>query len=82
MLEAGVSYDTDDETVQAALEAFARGVPDLQSQAILFNVHPLASAYYEASNAALQPYFAGDLTLDEALAALHAGLAEAADMSG
>ena len=82
VIEAGVSYDTDDETVQAALEAFARGVPDLQSQAILFDTHPLASAYYEASNAALQLYFAGDLTLDEALAALHAGLAEAADRSG
>ena len=82
VIEAGVAYDTDDETVDAALNAFARGVPDLQDQAILFDAHPLASAYYEASNASLQPYFAGDLTLDEALGALRASLDEAADMSG
>jgi len=82
VIEAGVAYDTDDETVKAALKAFARGVPDLQDQAILFDAHPLASAYYEASNASLQPYFAGELTLDEGLAALRAGLDEAADMSG
>ena len=82
VIESGVAYDTDDETVQAALSAFARGVADLQDQAILFDAHPLASAYYEASNASLQPYFAGELTLDEALAALHARLDEAAVMSG
>lgn len=83
VIEAGVAYASDDETVDAALNAFARGVPDLQDQAILFDVHPLASAYYEASNASLQPYFAGDLTLDEALAALRASLDQAAaDMSG
>ena len=82
VLATGVAYDTDDETVQAALSAFARGVADLQDQAILFDAHPLASGYYEASNASLQPYFAGELTLDEALSALHARLDEAAVMSG
>jgi len=83
VIEAGVAYASDDDTVRTALNAFARGVPNLQDQAILFDVHPLASAYYEASNASLQPYFAGELTLDEALAALHARLGEAAaDMSG
>ncbi|MCY4019314.1 MAG: ABC transporter substrate-binding protein [Chloroflexi bacterium] len=82
VIEAGVAYDTDDEAINDALKAFARGVPDLQDQAILFDAHPLASAYYEASNASLQPYFAGELTLDEALAALHARLDEAAVMGG
>ncbi len=82
VIEAGVAYDIDDETVDAALKAFARGVPDLQDQAILFDIHPLASAYYEASNASLQAYFAGDLTLDGAMGALRASLDEAEDMSG
>ncbi|MCY4070411.1 MAG: ABC transporter substrate-binding protein [Chloroflexi bacterium] len=82
VIEAAVAYAGDDDTVKAALQAFAHGLPDLQDQAILFDLHPLASAYYEASNASLQPYFAGDLMLDEALAALHARLDEAADMSG
>lgn len=77
VIESGVAYASDSETVRAALGAFARGVADLQDQAILFDLHPLASTYYDASNASLQPYFAGELTLDEALAALHARLDEA-----
>ena len=71
-------YDTEDPVVAAALNAFAREVPRLQTQAIALDLHPLAPVYYEASNTNLRAYFAGDLTLDEALANLKARLHEAA----
>ena len=75
---AGIDYQTENEEVAAALNAFAREVPKLQEQAIALDLHPLAAAYYEASNANLRAYFAGDLTLEEALAGLRARLDEAA----
>ena len=70
----GIDYETENEAVAAALNAFAREVPKLQDQAIALDAHPLAPAYYQASNANLRAYFAGDLTLDEALAGLHEAL--------
>ena len=42
------------------------------------NLHPLAFAYYDASNTRLAQYFAGELTLDEAMARLQSDLDEAA----
>jgi alpha-1,4-digalacturonate transport system substrate-binding protein len=73
----GIDYQTDDEVVAEALNAFAREAPKLQDQAIALDLHPLASVYYEASNKFLRGYFAGDYTLDEALANLKARLAGA-----
>ena len=72
-----IDYDTDNETIAAALNAFAREAPKLQDQAIALLLHPLAEVYYEASNMYLRGYFAGEYTLDEALANLKARLAEA-----
>ncbi len=74
----GVPYETDDESVSAALNGFAREAPNLQDQAIMLGLHPLASDYYEASNTYLRQYFAGELTLDEALEKLHESLINAA----
>lgn len=71
---SGIDYETENEAVVAALNAFAREVPRLQDQAIALDAHPLAAAYYQASNANLRAYFAGDLTLDEALAGLRQAL--------
>lgn len=75
---SSLDYATDDETVAAALNAFAREAPKLQDQAIALDLHPLAPVYYEASNTYLRGYFAGEYTLDEALAGLKARLREAA----
>ena len=74
---SGIDYRTDDEVVAVALNAFGREVPKLQDQAIALDLHPLAPVYYDASNELLRAYFAGALTLDEALAALRARLAGA-----
>ncbi len=62
-----IDYATDKETIAAALNAFAREVPKLQGQAIALDLHRLAPVYYEASNTFLRGYFAGELSLDEAL---------------
>ncbi len=74
-----IDYATDNETIAAALNAFAREVPRLQDQAIALDLHPLAPVYYEASNTYLRGYFAGAYTLDEALAELRARLGEAGE---
>lgn len=75
----GVDYQTDKHVVADALNSFAREAPKLQDQAIMLDSHPLAPDYYEASNANLRAYFAGDLTLDEALDNLKARLREAGE---
>ena len=67
---AGIDYHTDSETVAAALNAFARELPNLQDQAIALDVSGYAHFYYEDSNALLRAYFAGELSLDEALTRL------------
>ena len=72
-----IDYDADNETISAALNAFAREAPKLQGQAIALDLHPLAPVYYAASNELLRGYFAGELTLDEALEELKARLVEA-----
>ncbi len=74
---SAIDYDTDNETIAAALNAFAREAPKLQDQAIALDLHPLAEVYYAASNTYLRGYFAGEYTLDEALANLKARLREA-----
>ena len=71
---ATIDYDTEDETIAAALNAFVREAPKLQDQAIALDLHPLAGVYYEASNEYLRGYFAGEYGLDEALAGLQARL--------
>ena len=76
---SGIDYHTENVDVAAALNAFAREVPKLQDQAIALDLHPLAPVYYAASNEYLRAYFAGELTLDEALAGLQARLGGAGD---
>ena len=72
-----IDYDTDNETIASALNAFAREALKLQDQAIALLLHPLAEVYYEASNMYLRGYFGGEYTLDEALTELRARLGEA-----
>ncbi|MCY4145878.1 MAG: ABC transporter substrate-binding protein [Chloroflexi bacterium] len=74
----GVDYPTASPAVAAALNGFASEVPKLQNQAVALNPHPLAFAYYDASNTRLAQYFAGELTLDEAMSRLQEQLDEAA----
>lgn len=74
----GVDYPTATTAVAAALNGFASEVPKLQDQAVALNPHPLAFAYYDASNTRLAQFFAGELTLDEAMSRLQEQLDEAA----
>ncbi len=74
----GVAFDTESAAVANALNGFAAEVPKLQDQAVALNPHPLAFAYYDASNTRLAQYFAGELTLDEAMQRLQEQLDEAA----
>ena len=74
----GVEFDTDSAAVANALNGFAAEVPKLQDQAVALNPHPLAFAYYDASNTRLAQYFADELTLDEAMQRLQEQLDEAA----
>jgi len=78
VIEAGVEFATEDEAIASALSAFAAEVPKMQDQALAINPHPLAFAYYDASNTRLAQYFAGELTLDEAMERLQQDLDEAA----
>ncbi len=77
-IEMGVDFQTDSPAVAAALVNFANEVPKFQDQAVALNPHPLAFAYYDASNTRLAQYFAGELTLDEAMSRLQEQLDEAA----
>lgn len=72
-----IDYHTDNPVIAAALNGFAREVPKLQDQAVALDLHPLAPVYYEASNTNLRAFFAGELTLDEALGNLRSALADA-----
>lgn len=67
---AGIDYQTENETVAAALNAFAREVPNLQDQAIALDISGYAHFYYEDSNALLRAFFAGELSMEDALSRL------------
>ena len=76
-VEAGVEFQTDNEQVEAALNAFAQEAAKLQDQALLLNIHPFAFAYYGSSNTRLQQYFAGEITLEEMLQRLQEDIDDA-----
>ena len=76
--EMGVDFETDSPAVAAALNNYALEVPKFQDQAVALAYHPLAFAYFDASNTRLAQYFAGELTLDEAMERLQEQLDEAA----
>jgi alpha-1,4-digalacturonate transport system substrate-binding protein len=78
VVEMGVDFQTETEAAAAALTAFANEVPKFQNQAVAINPHPLAFAYYDASNTRLAQFFAGELTLDQAMQRIQADLDEAA----
>ena len=78
VIKMGVDFQTDSPAVAAALTGFANEVPKFHPQAVALNPHPLAFAYYDASNTRLAQYFAGELTLDEAMSRLQEQLDEAA----
>ena len=78
VIEMGVEFQTDNPAVAAALSSFANEVPKFHVQAVALNAHPQAFAYYDASNTRLAQYFAGELTLDEAMARLQEQLDEGA----
>lgn len=64
-LEVGVTFESDDPQVVAALDAFAAEAAKLQDQAVAMNIHPFAFAYYGASNTRLQQYFFDEISLEE-----------------
>lgn len=74
---AGVEYEVEDEAVLAALSVYSAEVPKLQDQAAGLNVHPFAFAYYRNSADRITQYLIGELTLEEALAALQQDIDDA-----
>jgi alpha-1,4-digalacturonate transport system substrate-binding protein len=77
VIDYGVDFETDNEAVAAALTQFAIEATKVQAPGVQMNLHPLAFAYYDSSNTRLAQYFAGELTLDEAMARLQEDLDEA-----
>ncbi len=78
VVEMGVEYEASDPAVAAALTQFGLEAVKLQDQAIQLNLSPLAFAYYDASNTRLAQYFAGELTVEEALQRVQEDIDEAA----
>jgi alpha-1,4-digalacturonate transport system substrate-binding protein len=79
---AGVEFDTDNESVLGALEAFTAEVPKLQDQAWALNVHPFAFAYYRNSANRIAQYLTGELTLDQAIQRLQQDIDDAIAEAG
>ena len=77
VIDHGVAFETDNEAVANALTQFAIEATKVQAPGVRMNLHPLAFAYYDSSNTRLAQYFAGELTLDEAMARLQEDLDEA-----
>lgn len=77
--EGGLEYQTENEDIVAALNVFAAEVPKLQDQAAALNVNPFAFAYYRNSADRITQYLVGELTLEEALAALQEDIDDAVD---
>ena len=79
----GVEFQTDNAAVAAALNQAGVDGTKVTENGVAMNLHPLAFAYYDASNTRLAQYFAGELTLDEAMSRLQEQLDEAAaNMAG
>ncbi len=74
----GVEFDTDNAAISAALNQAGIDGTKVTENGVAMNLHPLAFAYYDASNTRLAQYFAGELTLDEAMTRLQEQLDEAA----
>jgi alpha-1,4-digalacturonate transport system substrate-binding protein len=74
---SGVEYQTDNESVLAALSQFTAEIPKLQDQAVGLNVHPFAFAYYRNSANRIAQYLTEELTLDEALQRLQQDIDDA-----
>ncbi len=79
----GVEFETDNAAVAAALNQAGVDGTKVTEDGVAMNLHPLAFAYYDSSNTRLAQYFAGELTLDEAMQRLQEQLDEAAaNMAG
>jgi alpha-1,4-digalacturonate transport system substrate-binding protein len=78
----GVAFETDNESVLAALSAFTAEIPKLQDQAVALNVHPFAFAYYRNSANRIAQYLTEELSLDEALQRLQQDIDDAIAEAG
>jgi len=76
-VEVGVEYDTDDERVAAALAQFSAEAAKLEDHAITLTLHPWNFVYYSSANTRLSQYFTGELTVEEAVAAIQADIDDA-----
>lgn len=75
--EAGVDFQADSQAAIDALNVFASEIPKLQDQAAVLDINPFAFAYYGNSTGRITQYLIGELTLDEALAALQEDIDDA-----
>ena len=80
--DAGIDFETDNESVLGALAGFTAEVPKLMDQAVGLNVHPYAFAYYRNSANRIAQYLTGELTLDEALERLQQDIDDAIAEAG
>ena len=74
----GVEFNTDNMAISAALNQAGVDGTKVTENGVAMNLHPLAFAYYDASNTRLAQYFSGELTLDEAMSRLQEDLDQAA----
>jgi len=71
---AGVDYNTTDPNVEAALNAFTAGVPNITDQGWALNPNPNAFAYYQNAVTRISQYLTGELTLDDMIIKLQADI--------
>ena len=76
-VDAGVTFESDNPQVVAALDTFAVEATKLQDQALALNIHPFAFAYYGSSNTRLQQYFFGEIELEDVTALIQSDIDEA-----
>jgi alpha-1,4-digalacturonate transport system substrate-binding protein len=72
--KAGVTYNTTDPNVSAALNAFTAGVQNITDQGWALNPNPNAFAYYQNSVTRISQYLTGELTLDDMITKLQADI--------
>ena len=72
--KAGVAYNTTDNNVKSALNAFTAGVQNITDQGWALNPNPNAFAYYQNSVTRISQYLTGELSLDDMIKKLQADI--------
>lgn len=73
----GLNYETDSENVANTFAVLSGEAPFITDDAANLNLHPFARVYYSQGNQRVAQYLTGELTLDEAIAALQQDIDDA-----